>query len=262
MEPGVPERLVDVDVPEPGQRPLVEQRGLQRGAATFQPLAQALRREGCDERLLAEARAEVRLELARLEQQPGAEAPDIAVGDLAAVVERQQRAPVWVACERICPQRAGHAEVDQQRAARRETDDQVLAAAIDVLDTLADQLRRDEERVLGPGQADVADLDVLEPPALERRRDRAPNGLDLGKLRHAARVATRLRQRPARSESRQVCERRQGALRGRRAGSGVLGVVAELVGREDGLDRLRSARLVAGVDVGQQGTLARRAHRA
>ena len=32
-------------------------------------------------------------------------------------------------------------------------------------------------------------------------------------------------------------------------------LVAELVGREDGLDRLRPARLVAGVDVGEQGTL-------
>ena len=109
-----------------------------------EPLAQALRRERGDERLLAEARPEVRLELARLEQQPRAEAPDIAVGDLAAVVERQQRAPVRVARERVCPQRARHAEVDQQRAARREADDQVLAAAVDVLDALADQLRGDD----------------------------------------------------------------------------------------------------------------------
>ena len=144
MEPGVPERLVDVDVPEAGQRPLVEQRGLQRGAATLQPLAQALRREGGDERLLAEARPEIRLELARLEQQPGAEAPDIAVGDLAAVVERQQRAPVRVARECVGPQRARHAEVDQQRAARREADDQVLAAPVDLLDALAGQLRGDD----------------------------------------------------------------------------------------------------------------------
>ena len=145
VEPGVPERLVHVDVPEAGQGPLVEQRGLQRGAAPLQPLAQSLRREGGDERLLAETRPEVRLELARLEQQPGAETPDIAVGDLAAVVERQQRAPVRVARERVGPQRAGHAEVDQQRTPRREPDDQVLPATVDVLDALSGQLRGDDQ---------------------------------------------------------------------------------------------------------------------
>ena len=42
VEPGVPERFVHVDVPEAGQGPLVEQRGLQRGAAPLQPLAQSL----------------------------------------------------------------------------------------------------------------------------------------------------------------------------------------------------------------------------
>ena len=86
----------------------------------------------------------------------------------------------------------------------------------------------DDERILRPGQPDVADLDVLEPPALERRRDRAPNGLDLGKLR-------------------QTDVEQDRVLRGR--------LVAELVGREDRLDRLRPARLVAGVDLGQQVTL-------
>ena len=140
---------------------------------------ESLGREGGEERLLAEPRPEVRLELARLEQQPGAETPDIAVGDLLPSSSVRQRAPVRIACERVGPQRARHAEVDQQRAPRRETDDQVLAAAVDVLDALAGQLRRDEQGVFRPGQPDVADLDVLEPPSLERRRDRVPDGLDL-----------------------------------------------------------------------------------
>ena len=91
-----------------------------------------------------------------------------------------------VVSRRFLQQAARHPQVDQERAARREADDQVLAAPVDVLDALAGQLRGDGERVLGPRQPDVADLDVLERPPLERRRDRTPDGLDLGELRHRA----------------------------------------------------------------------------
>ena len=42
MDPRAPERLVDVDVPEAGERPLVEERGLDRRAA----LRDAARRGG------------------------------------------------------------------------------------------------------------------------------------------------------------------------------------------------------------------------
>ncbi len=83
-----------------------------------------------------------------------------------------------IAGERVGPQRARHTEVDQQRPARREADDQILTAPVDVLDALAGELGGDEERVLGPSQPDVADLDVLEPPALECRRDVPPHRLD------------------------------------------------------------------------------------
>ena len=155
-----------------------------------------------------EARPEVRLELARLEQQPRAETPDVPVGDLAAVVERQQRAPVSIAGERAGPQRARHAEVDQQRPARREADDQILPAPVDVLDALAGELRGNEERILGPSQPDVADLDVLEPSALECRRDRAPNGFDLRQLRQRRRAGS-----GAPRAGRRRARRRRGRLR-------------------------------------------------
>ena len=81
-----PQRLVDVDVPEAGERALVEERGLDRRAPLREPLAEPCRREERIERLLADARREVRRELARLEQEPGAEAADVAVGDVRAVV--------------------------------------------------------------------------------------------------------------------------------------------------------------------------------
>ena len=81
-----PERLVDVDVPEAGERALVEERGLDRRATLREPLAETRRREERVERLLADARREIRLELARLEHEPGAEAPDVAVRDVRSVV--------------------------------------------------------------------------------------------------------------------------------------------------------------------------------
>ena len=74
--------------------------------------------------------------------------------------------------------------MDQERATGGEADDQVLAAPVDALDPLASQLGRDLERILGPCQAHIRDLDVLERPPFERGRDRPPDGLDLGELRH------------------------------------------------------------------------------
>ena len=128
------------------------------------------------------------LELARLEQEPGAEAAHVAVADLRAVVEPENGANVG-RLARLLQQAPSHPQVDQERAARREADDQVLAAPVDVLDALPRQLRGDDERILGPRQPDVADLDVLERASFERRRDRAAHGLDLGKLRHLTDLA-------------------------------------------------------------------------
>ena len=82
MDARAPERLVDVDVPQAGERALVEQRGLDRRAPLREPLAEPRRGEERVERLVAEPRREVRLELARLEQQPRAEAAHVAVGDV------------------------------------------------------------------------------------------------------------------------------------------------------------------------------------
>ena len=81
-----PERLVDVDVPEAGERALVEQRGLDRRFAVREPRGEHLRRKGAPERLGAETRREIGVELARLEQQPRAEAPDVAIGNVRSVV--------------------------------------------------------------------------------------------------------------------------------------------------------------------------------
>ena len=86
MEPRAPERLVDVDVPHPGERALVEERGLDRSAPPREPPPQLCRGELVGERLRAEPLVEVRIELARLEEQPRAEPSHVAIGDVRPVV--------------------------------------------------------------------------------------------------------------------------------------------------------------------------------
>jgi len=81
-----PERLVDVDVPEPRHRSLIEQRGFDRCAAALESPREPARRERALERLDAESLFEVRLELVYLEQLPGPEAADITVSNVRSVV--------------------------------------------------------------------------------------------------------------------------------------------------------------------------------
>ena len=85
VEHALPQRLVDVDVPEARDRSLVEQRRLERGAPSVQPPSEPGRRERA-ERLRPEPGGEIGGQLALLEQLPGAEAPDIAIGDVRAIV--------------------------------------------------------------------------------------------------------------------------------------------------------------------------------
>ena len=86
IEPRAPQRLVDVDVPHPRERPLVEQRSLERGAATRQALPEPGCREERIERLVADPSTEVGLRLFSLEEQPGTEAPNVPVRNVRSVV--------------------------------------------------------------------------------------------------------------------------------------------------------------------------------
>ena len=81
-----PERLVGVDVPESGDSALVEQGRLDGSRAAGEPTAVLERGEARTERLLAESLGEVLVELARLEQQSGAEPPHVAIADVRSVV--------------------------------------------------------------------------------------------------------------------------------------------------------------------------------
>ena len=86
MDLRAPQRFVDVDVPEPCHRSLVEERSLDRCAAAFELPTEPSRRERSLERLDPESVIEVRLELAGLEQLPGAKSADVALCDIRSVV--------------------------------------------------------------------------------------------------------------------------------------------------------------------------------
>jgi hypothetical protein len=83
-----------------------------------------------------------------------------------------------------------HPEVNQENTLTLEPNNQILAAPIDGCDTLAHELGRHLDRVLGPRQPRVVDLDVVEAPADEHRLESTADRLDLGQLGHASSVAT------------------------------------------------------------------------
>jgi hypothetical protein len=86
MDARPPECLVGIDVPDARDAPLVEDRRLHRRAPVRECLAEALRRECRGQWLPAESRGQVRLDLVWLRQEPGSEAPDVAVHDVRTVV--------------------------------------------------------------------------------------------------------------------------------------------------------------------------------
>jgi hypothetical protein len=86
MDRRAPERFVDVDVPHPGKRSLVEQRGLDRRAPSLESLSEAASRERPSEWLRPDPRHEVGLELLVVNDEPCAEASNVAVNDVRSVV--------------------------------------------------------------------------------------------------------------------------------------------------------------------------------
>jgi hypothetical protein len=82
-----------------------------------------------------------------------------------------------------------HPEVNQERTLTFEPNNQILAAPFDGRDTLTDELGRHLDRVFGPRQPRVLDLDVVEPASDEHRLESAPDRLDLWQLGHGSSLA-------------------------------------------------------------------------
>ena len=76
------------------------------------------------------------------------------------------------------PQAPRHPEVNQENPTALEPNNQILAAPLERRDRLSGQLGGGLDRVVGPGQAYVVDLDAHERPADEMRLEADPDRLD------------------------------------------------------------------------------------
>ena len=183
MEPSVPERLVGVDVPHACDDALVEQHRLERRTPPREALDEEASGEGRAERLGAETRTEVLLELGRWKHVPGAEAANVTVRDARAVVEVDDGTLVRGG---LLGKAAGHAQVDDEREAALEADEEVLAAPLDGRDALSGQLRLHLGRLERHRQPRVVDADARERAPEQARLEPRAVRLHLGQLRHRA----------------------------------------------------------------------------
>ena len=86
-----------------------------------------------------------------------------------------------------------HSEVDQQNSTGIESDNQILASAIDGGDSLPFQLDGHTGGVEWASETRIEDLDALQAPAHESRLEPCADGLYLGELGHGPRVAASCR---------------------------------------------------------------------
>ena len=145
-----PQRLVGVDVAEPGDDALVEQDGLDRRLAPAQRRVQELGRERVRERLGAEPEREERGDAPR--RRAAAPTSRSGGGRCSATSEpSSSSSSARSAARRLLARAAsqevaGHPQVDGQRLAVVEPQQQVLAAALDALDREAREGGRDRAR--------------------------------------------------------------------------------------------------------------------
>jgi hypothetical protein len=187
MNAGIPKSLVCIDVPDPRHDPLVEQRGFDEPPSPFQPVGELPRGEAWAKRLDTKSRRQVLVELVALEHEPGAESPNVTVGDIRAVVYTDNSTSMGIG--RKLPVRRDqeaprHPEVNQQDETTLEPDNYILATPIDGLDALAFESCGHLPRIERARESLVEDLDRSERTAGEDRRQLGSDGLDLGQLGH------------------------------------------------------------------------------
>jgi len=178
-----PQCLVDVDVPEPGNRSLIEERRLDGCASPFELGGEAASSERALEWLQPEPLLEVRLQLAGLEQLPRAEAPNVSIRDVRSVVEVDNSSSVRIVGQRSSrrmPKASRHPQVNQQSASGLEPNDQILAATLERSHLLAFELGGDSDGLERTHEARIVDLDAVEPPPDEVRLELSSSRLDLG----------------------------------------------------------------------------------
>ncbi len=187
---GLEQRLVDVDVPESGNSPLVEQGSLDRRAPAGQSGSELRQCEARVDWLRAEPGERLR---AVVDQPPGAKLPQIAPAEIVAFVEYDARPLVRLGTgSGIAPhQPPGHTKVNDKRAVVVQPEEQVLPAPVKCQDRSPNQqLAQSFER----GASQEADrarvhLDCGNAPPAHQWLQVAPYRLDFGQFGHSLSVA-------------------------------------------------------------------------
>ena len=193
-DPGFEQALADIDIAEPGDDPLVQERRLDRGAPAFKQRPQPLPVEIRAGRLGPEMRDQrVVGELALGHPVHHAEPPGIGEADECPVAENERdvlvvRERVGRLCVRpvlVDDHTARHAEMGQQHSAVVEADRQIFRPPSHRRHGPADQPFLEIGRQRAP-QIAARDAHAVDAPPLHRAREAAADGFDLGKFGHAA----------------------------------------------------------------------------
>lgn len=176
MNPGGEERFVHVDIPQPGDQGLIEQRGFDDAGGFRQPGGEV----GCAEgKRLGAHRAVI---IGRIPQPPdAAEAPRIAEAEDDAVSEAQLEVRVLGGGlgQRLDAESAGHSEMDVESLGVVEREDDAFAAAMNIANQSADQQLG---KIDCGGIEDISprQLDGLDSPGEKARPERIDDGLHFG----------------------------------------------------------------------------------
>jgi hypothetical protein len=186
IDPRREERLVRVDVPYSHDVPLIHEHLLDGLARASERGGERVRGEVRVERLGPE-RVVVLPPGGGVEQEDGAEAADVAVDELAAVVERRPQhgvAPL-VRVERavVDHEVAGHARLDHEAAGARRHD-RVLGAARHLMNLGAPETRGETAAGDAAQHVVVGERGPQNPPPRETGPQVAHDGLDFRQLGH------------------------------------------------------------------------------
>ena len=186
-EAGAVQGLAHVDVAEPGDDALIQQGGLERGAAALEGSEQQAGVERGGKRLRAEVGQQaMRVLGGRGHEVDAAEAAGVDEADVPAVVGLERDMLVQhgrVGAAQADVHAAGHAEMDQRAVAAIEAHQDVFGTAAETEDPGALEAGREARRE-GPAQVRPADLGMGDGPALEPGHEAAHHGFDFGEFRH------------------------------------------------------------------------------
>jgi hypothetical protein len=201
------ERLADIDIAEPGDQPLIEQRGLEWRFFTGEALCDQRAVERIAERLDAEiAKQRMRLKPVAADQRHEAKAADVIIGHAGAAREVEDHVIMRgvardLVMERARPMRLGgvqdgkasrHAEMHHEHVVALKIGEKIFGAAAEGENPAAGQPRRE---ILGERETQIgaALLDACEACPGHHGFEPAANGFNLGQFGHGQTPADRAR---------------------------------------------------------------------